>query len=187
MKKALSILLCSALFLSAFSFSSCERHDKTSIYNKEKLNSLTMPKDKKNYIDLNIYFNASKDSNNLAVAKEERLIQKEELIGEVIINELIKGPSLNSKLKPVLPKDTRLLSFSIKDGIAYVNFSKESKIPLTPELETVCLNSIINSLTELPSIKKVQILIENKEDDSLGGNFDLSKPLAKGDAYAKKK
>lgn len=187
MKKTLSLLLCSALFLSAFSLSSCGSHDKTSIYNKEKLNSLTMPNDKKNYIDLNIYFNASKDINNPIIAKEERLIQKEELIGEVILNELIKGPSLNSKLKPILPKDTRLLSFSIKDGIAYVNFSKESKMPLSPALEKVCLDSILNSLTELPSIKKVQILIENKEDDSLGGNFDLSKPLAKGENYAKKK
>lgn len=187
MKKVLSLLLCSTLFASAVGFSACSKNDKTSIYSKEKLKSLTLPKEKNNYIDLNIYFDGSKDSNTPQIAKEERLIQKEELIGEAIMNELIKGPSVNSKLKPILPKESKLLSFSIKDGIAYVNLSNEAKTQLSPVREKVCLDSIVNSLCELPSVKKVKILIENKDDDSLGGNYDLSKPLSKGEPYVNKK
>jgi len=33
----------------------------------------------------------------------------------------------------------------------------------------------------LPSIEKVKILIENKDVDTLGGNFDISKPLGRID------
>lgn len=187
MRKILSLLLCSALFASAFGIASCGKIDSTSTYNKEKLKSIILPNEKNNYIDLNIYFDSSKNNTDYNIAKEERLIQKEELVGEVIMNELIKGPSLNSNLKPVLPKESKLLSFSIKDGIAYVNLSQEAKTTLTPIKEKICLDSIVNSLTQLSSVKKVKILIENKGDDSLGGNYDLSKPIAKGDSYVNKK
>ncbi|OFI06599.1 sporulation and spore germination [Clostridium acetireducens DSM 10703] len=181
MKKNISLLLAFFIIFSTISFTSCEKKDKVSINNKEKVKNIALPNEQDNIIDLSLYFDSSTDSNKSEVAKEERLIKKEELIGELIVQELINGPSVNSKLKPILPKETRLISFSIKDGIAYINLSKEAQISMTPEKEKSSLKSIVYSLTQLPSIKKISVLVENKNIKSLGGNFNWSKPIGKED------
>lgn len=186
MKKITGIFILLTLIFSSCLFTSCEKKDKQSLYNNEKINTLSLPKGQKDSVVFDIYFDSSKD-NTVEIAKEEREIVKEELIGEAIINELIKGPSIKSNLKPILPKESKLLSFSIKEGIAYVNLNQQSVMPLSKEKEKITLDCIVNSLTQLKSIKKVQILIENFSDASIGGNYDLSKPLVKGGTYEDKK
>ncbi|MBU3190150.1 GerMN domain-containing protein [Clostridium bowmanii] len=187
MKKAIKILLCSLLIISTVSFFGCEKKDQKSVTNKEKLENLTLPLEKDDFIQVGIYFDGTKDGSNAQVVKEERIINKEELIGEIIMQELIKGPSIKSGLKPILSKETRLLSFSIKDSIAYVNLSKEAKITMSVAKEKSCLEGIATSLTQLPSVEKVKITMENKDVDTLGGNFNISKPFNKGEIVSIKK
>lgn len=179
MKKAIKILLCSMLVASTVTFSGCEEKDEKSVTNKEKLENLKLPLEKEGYIQLGIYFDGTKDGSTVRVIKDERIINKEELIGETIMQELIKGPTVKSELKPILPRETRLLSFSIKDNIAYVNLSKEAEIAMSEIKEKSCLQSIAASLTQLSSVKKVKMTIENKDIDTIGGNFDISKPFSK--------
>lgn len=179
MKKVMKLLLCSMLVISTVAFSGCEKKDQKSVTNKEKLENLKLPLEKDDFIQFGIYFDGSRDGTTVEVVKDERLINKEELIGETIMQELIKGPTIKSELKPILPKETRLLSFSIKDNIAYVNLSKEAKISMLAAKEKSCLEGIVASLTQLPSVEKIKITIENKNVDTLGGNFDISKPFAK--------
>ncbi|MCH5138987.1 GerMN domain-containing protein, partial [Clostridiaceae bacterium UIB06] len=181
MKKTLGLLICSVAILSALSLTTCEKKDKLSLNNKEKEKQIALSKEKENLSDLNIYFDSSKDANTVEVSKEERVIKNDEIFGETILNELIKGPSVKSKLKPVLPKETKVLSLSIKNSIAYVNLSKEANIDMTTTKEETCLRSIILSLTQISSIEKVKITIENKDTDIWGGHFDLSKPIGKDD------
>ena len=181
MKKVIKILLCSLLVISTVAFFGCEKKDTKSVTNKEKLENLKLPLEKDGFIQLGIFFDGSKDSTNVQVVKDERIINKEELIGETIMQELIKGPTVKSELKPILSKETRLLSFSIKDNIAYVNLSKEAKIKMSEAKEKSCLEAIVASLTQLPSVQKVKITMENKDIDTLGGNFDISKPFSKGE------
>jgi len=187
MKKVIKVLLCSLLVISTVAFFGCENKDNKSVTNKEKLENLKLPLEKDGFIQLGVYFDGTKDDNNVQVVKDERIINKEELIGETIMQELIKGPTVKSELKPILPKETRLLSFSIKDGIAYVNLSKEAKIKMSVAKEKSCLQSIVVSLTQLTSIKKVKITMENKDIDTIGGNFDISKPFSKGEIILIKK
>ena len=179
MKKAIKILLCSMLVASTVTIFGCEKKDEESVTNKEKLENLKLPLQKDGFIQLGIYFDGTKDGSAVQVVKDERIINKEELIGETIMQELIKGPTVKSKLKPILPKETRLLSFSIKDNIAYVNLSKEAKIAMSEAKEKSCLEAIAASLTQLPSVKKVKMTLENKDIDTIGGNFDVSKPFTK--------
>lgn len=187
MKKVLKILLCSMLILSTVAFFGCEKKDTKSITNKEKLENLKLPLEKDGFIQLGLYFDGTKDGTSVQIVKDERLINKEELIGETIMQELIKGPTIKSELKPILPKKTRVLSFSIKDSIAYVNLSKEAKIDMSETKEKSCLQSIAASLTQLSSIDRVKITMENKDIDTLGGNFDISKPFNKGEIVLIKK
>ncbi|MCM8709629.1 GerMN domain-containing protein [Clostridium sp. SYSU_GA19001] len=180
MKKILSIFLLCVIIISALGFIGCEKKDKLSINNKEKVKSIVLPNEKDNSIELDLYFDSTSD-NKAETAKEERIINKEELLGEIIIQELLKGPSNVSKLKPILPKETRLLSFSVKDSIAYINLSSEAKVAMSEAKEKACLTSIVTSLAQLPSITKVKIMVDNKDIDSLGGNYDISKPFTKED------
>lgn len=187
MKKTIGLLICSIAIFSALSLTTCEKKDKLSSNTKEKEKQIALSKEKENLLDLNIYFDSSKDASNPEISKEERVIKNDEIFGETILNELIKGPSVKSKLKPVLPKETRILSLSIKNGIAYVNLSKEANIDMTTAKEETCLKSIIWSLNEISSVEKVKISIENKDTDIWGGHFDLSKPIGKDDIQNVKK
>lgn len=155
-----------------------EKKDKASITNKEKLETTKLPSEKGDLIELNLYFGDAKGEGT-NIVKEERLINKEELVGEIIMQELIKGPAVVSDSKPVLPKETRLLSFSIKEGIAYVNLNSVVEFKMTADQEKVILSSISNSITQLPSVKKVMLTVENKSVNTLGGNYNISKPFSK--------
>lgn len=187
MKKAIKILLCSLIVGSIVTFSGCEKKDEKSVTNKEKLQNLKLPLEKDGFIELGIYFDGTKKGSDAEVVKDERLINKEELIGEAIMQELIKGPTVKSELKPILPKETRILSFSIKDNIAYANLSEEAKTDMTEAKEKSCLKGIAASLTQLSSVKKVKITVENKNIDTIGGNFDISKPFNKEELIPIKK
>jgi len=186
-KKTIKILLCSILLVSTVAFFGCEKKDDISVTNKEKLENLKLPLEKDGFIQLDIYFDATKDGTTMQVVKDERIINKEELIGETIMQELIKGPTVKSELKPILPEETRLLSFSIKDTIAYVNLSKEAKVNMSVVKEESCLQCIAASLTQLSSVKKVKITMENKDIDTIGGNFNISKPFSKDEIISIKK
>ena len=187
MKKTIGLLMCSVAIFSALSLTTCEKKDKLSLNNKEKEKQIALSKEKGNLLDLNIYFDSSEDVNIPEISKEERVIKNDEVFGETILNELIKGPSVKSKLKPILPKETRLLSLSIKNSIAYVNLSKEANVDMAVAKEEACLKSIIWSLTQIPSIEKVKISIDNKDVNIWGGHFDLSKPIGKDDIQNAKK
>lgn len=166
------LIVCSSMMLG-----SCKGSDSLKSSSDAQVDNVKLYKEKGQAIDLDLYFDASQDENNAKIGKDERLIQKQELIGELIVSELIKGPSQQSGYKPILPQNTRLLSFSINNSIAYVNFSKEAQVSMTPVKEQATLESIVTSLTQLSYIIKVKIQVENKDVETLGGNYDISKPL----------
>lgn len=153
----------------------CGNNEEALVNDNEKIKELKIANSDDNWMHLNVYFDGSKNNKEVNVIKEERLLKLEELMGKVIIQELIKGPSVESKLKPILHKDTKLLSFSIKDGTAYINLSPEAKYDMSAAREEACLRSIVLSLTQLESINKVKILIDNASVETLGGNFNISK------------
>lgn len=181
MKRFIKPIICLILFTSVLNFVGCEKKDRLSKQNKEKIEKLTPSKDNQKNLNLNLYFDTSDNPDKVELAQEERLINSNELLGELTLNELIKGPSVNSKLYPILPKETRLMSFSVENGIAYANFSKDILVKMSPKKEKACLKSIVWSLTSLPNIEKVKFLVENKDIKSFGGNFDISKPIGKAD------
>ena len=98
-----------------------------------------------------------------------------------VLNQLIRGPK-RRELQPTIPKETKLLSISIKDGIAYVNLSKEFKSKhqggLIREAQTI--DSVFLTLTQpmLGNIKKVQFLVEGEKLHSFAGYANFDKPIS---------
>jgi len=98
---------------------------------------------------------------------------------EEVIVELIKGSQMG--LVSSLPAETKLIQlFITKEGVAYVDFSKDlvDKHPSGSTAEISTVYSIVNSLAyNFKPIKKVFILIEGEERETLGGHISLDHPF----------
>lgn len=98
---------------------------------------------------------------------------------EEVVAELIKGSKAG--LVSSLPPETWLAQlFITKEGVAYVDFSKDliEKHPSGSAAEISTVYSIVNSLTyNFKPIKKVFILIEGEERETLGGHISLDHPF----------
>jgi hypothetical protein len=102
-----------------------------------------------------------------------------ETLESAIIAELIKGPQ-NLGQSRTIPEGTKLLSVSVVNGVAYVNFSKElqTKHWGGSAGETMTVYSVVNTLGTLPGIQKVQFLIEGDKQESIFGHMDTSIPIS---------
>lgn len=96
------------------------------------------------------------------------------------VEELIKG-SQNGYVSP-FPPETKLRELFISgEGIAYVDFTRQilEKHPAGSSAEISTIFSIVNSLAyNFRSIKKVFILIEGGEKETLGGHINISQPFS---------
>ena len=97
-----------------------------------------------------------------------------------VVEEIVKGP--RKGLVGSLPAETRVIdSFVTSAGVAYVDLSREAaeKHPGGSRGELLSVYSIVNSLTSnFPAVKRVQILIEDRQVTTLAGHVDLTRPLS---------
>ena len=81
----------------------------------------------------------------------------------------------------VVPEGTLLRAFYVTDqGDAFVDLSIEasSRHPGGSSAELLTVYAIVNAVTaNLPTIQRVQILIDGREADTLAGHVDLRRPL----------
>ena len=77
----------------------------------------------------------------------------------LVISQLIEGPNEDG-VYPTLPEDLNILSINVSDGICYVNFDA-AFIDNSLNLGTdISVYSLVNSLTELSTVNKVQIMVD---------------------------
>jgi spore germination protein GerM len=92
-----------------------------------------------------------------------------------------------SPLVSAIPPDTKLRDvFVTERGDAFVDLSGDvtTKHPGGSLDEIFTVYTIVDALTvNLPAIKRVQILVDGKEVDTLAGHVDLRHPLAKSMAW----
>ncbi len=115
------------------------------------------------------------------VGEKREILKGDEVDEEAAeaINELIKGPK--GKLIPTIPRQTKLLDLELgKEGVAKVNFSKalSKDHPGGSSAEMMTVYSIVNSLAlNFSQIKRVQILIEGKEIETITGHLSLKRAV----------
>lgn len=128
-----------------------------------------------------LYF-SDKEAESLVAEKRTVQVAADELqqVAKAVVNELIAGPH-DTGLSKTIPPEARLLSVNIKDKTAIVDFSAELKTKHWggSSGETMTIMSIVNSLTELPGIEKVQFLIEGQKQETLVGHWDLTNPISR--------
>lgn len=112
---------------------------------------------------IKLYFSDAKAEKLVAEAREISISQKETMEMR-ILKELIAGP-VNQKLSKTIPAETKILSVETKEGVCFVNLSQEFKTRHSGGSagEIMTVYSIVNSLTELEHIDKVQFLVEGQK------------------------
>jgi len=97
-----------------------------------------------------------------------------------ILLELIRGS--NAGLLSALPAETKLIQVYItKEGTAYVDLSREfvDRHPSGSSAEIATVYAVVDSLAaNLKTVKKVFILVEGEERETLAGHLALDRPIA---------
>ncbi len=123
-----------------------------------------------------LFFLSEEDS--LLHPEERGILTDSSIVGEAeqVVEALIRG-SEKGLVSP-LPPDTRLRQlFVTKEGVAYVDFSKDlmEEHPSGSSAELGTVYSIVNTLAyNFKPIKKVFILVEGSEKETLGGHINLN-------------
>ena len=68
---------------------------------------------------------------------------------------------IDNNYQPLIPNNTKLLDFSINEGLLKINFSKEL-LDVSIDNEEKMIESLIYSLTELSNVNKIIIYVENE-------------------------
>ena len=128
---------------------------------------------KENQIEENVTFtNANKTT--IYIPNKDNYVSRVSIISKAdkiedqireIINYLTIGSDntiyLPNAFYPVIPKDTKLLSFDLKNKLLKLNFSKEF-LNINRGSERLLIESIVYSLTEFKEIDTIMIFIEDK-------------------------
>jgi germination protein M len=135
-------------------------------------------------IEATLYFG---DQNAEYLQREVRTVKKgSEPVEFLLITELLKGPQESGMIK-TLPPEAKLLDVRVAEGTAFINFSRELQTRhwggSAGELLTVY--SVVNTITELPTVQRVQFLIEGDKMESLAGHMDTQEPISRDEGYIK--
>ena len=98
-----------------------------------------------------------------------------------VINRLIQGPFEDEYFR-TLPANLQVISISVKDKICYVNFDSSFLTDALSIDGNLIVYSIVNSLTELPDVQRVQIMVDG-DSNIVFRDISLSSPLERNLNY----
>lgn len=129
---------------------------------------------------LTLYF-ANKTGDKLVETTKKVYHKGTTSMERLVVEQLIEGPE--EEAYPTIPASTKVQNVVVEDGVCYVNLSEaflNSEYDVTAQ---VCIYSLVNSLSELTGLNKVQILINGETvksfrdiislEDSLERNLDI--------------
>ncbi|MBR5650431.1 GerMN domain-containing protein [Pseudobutyrivibrio sp.] len=130
--------------------------------------------------ELTLYF-ASADGLSLVPETRQVYYSRNLSPEKLIIEQLLNGPD-SSELLASLPADTKLNSISISEnGVCIVNFDATFETAISNVTENVTVYSIVNSLTEVDSIKQVQILVNGDVPHLSNLEVDISAAISRNE------
>lgn len=194
--KKIALLIIIALLATAVTFvTSCEQAGKSPSQKKLKKESTEKVKSKNQTsgetttvtdnegagaLSLTLYF-ANEQGDKLV--KEVRSVSETDAVAAAAIEQLIVGPAETGHFSTI-PKSTRLLGISIRDRVAYVDFSREflDNAPGGSSGEIMTIFSVVNTLTEFPTIASVRFLVDGREITTIAGHYDLSEPVKRDES-----
>lgn len=122
--------------------------------------------------EIKLYF-ANMAGNGLVAETQEVYYSSNVSMEKLVVEHLIKGP-VSGNLQGTIPTGTTLVNVSVADRVCYVNLDEAFKVQNYEIMEPVVIYSIVNSLTHLSYIDKVQISINGDTSGNYRDSMDLS-------------
>ncbi len=122
-------------------------------------------------VKLNLYY-ANKSGDKLKTQSSVLEYNANVAVEKVVVEQLIAGPS-EEGFFATIPKDTKVMSITTKDGVCYVNLDTAFTSQGYDVLGAVTIYSIVNSLTEISGISSVQILVNGETSITYKDNISL--------------
>lgn len=126
---------------------------------------------------IKLYF-SSADGKNLV--EETRVVTHSSSISmeKLVVEQLIAGPQ-KSKSLSTIPSSTKIINVTVVNGTCYVNLDNSFQNQNKEIREEIVLYSLVNSLTELPTVTKVQLSINGSTKGYCRYTYELSKMYEK--------
>lgn len=129
---------------------------------------------------IRLYF-ASSDGTKLVAEDVYVHYSKTYSLEKVIVESLISGP-ISKNLNPTMSSDVKLYDdVSVSDGICYIDFNQRFLDRVNDQSFAINVYSVVNSLTELDYISKVQIKIDGEIVAGNDENISLAQPLERNE------
>lgn len=122
--------------------------------------------------ELILYF-ANETGDTLVAENREVMRASNISLERLIVEQLIEGPHAQGAY-PTLPSDVRLLNISVNEAVCSINFDAAFLNNTLEVQDSIPIDSIVNSLTELPTVNRVQIRINGSEDASFRDRIPLA-------------
>lgn len=122
--------------------------------------------------------------NNYLLHEFRKITVNQDIAGEdmvkLVLEELVKGTD-NSELKPIIPRDAKILTVELDDPTVTVDFSKNFlAMDYSAKEKQMQVYSVVNTLSEL-DIEKVNILIEGKAIEEYYTSLKEEMPFIRDD------
>ncbi|WP_461248350.1 GerMN domain-containing protein, partial [Treponema sp. R6D11] len=131
--------------------------------------------------DRAIYFANVGSDGQILHSKVTRKIPVSDSPMQDALNVLLAGPTaeeLSRGLVNLIPKNTRILSATVRGNTAYISFSEDFLFnTFGVEGYVAQLRQIVWTVTEFQNVKDVQILVEGRRMDYLGEGIWIGSPI----------
>lgn len=112
---------------------------------------------------LTLYF-ANKSGDRLVKVSRMVVYSGNISMDKLVMNQLLLGPQEGEDAYPVMNPETKAINVTTQDGTCYVNLDDSFLAPLYNVSNDVAIYSIVNSLSELGNVNRVQFLIDSDSD-----------------------
>lgn len=131
-------------------------------------------------VEIKLYFaNGKKD---LLTAETREVVHNiNTSLERLVVEQLIAGSQTGGGA--VLPKDTRILNVSLTDNTCYVNLDSAFLNGEVDAADYIPVYALVNSLTELQTVNKVQITVNGSANVMYRNVLSLSTPFEREEKY----
>lgn len=122
---------------------------------------------------LTLYFSNEKGDGLVKEVREDVYYSSNISMEKLIIEQLLDGPTTPGA-RSAIPSGTKLVTVSVVDGVCYVSLDESFRNQDYTVNEAIVIYSIVDSLSEVPTINKVQISVNGDTSGAYRDSFLLS-------------
>lgn len=130
---------------------------------------------------LTLYY-ADESGEKLKAYTCESVLSNNVSLEQYVVDQIINGPP-TSEYKETISSNVKVSSVYTEDDICYVDFTDSFLKESISIKDYITIYSIVNSLSEISNISKVQILVDGKSDVVYHNSMSLAKPFQRNLDY----